>query len=695
MRNGLIIASILGSVSIAFGFGIQIDTSKYQHSKIRSSIEESKMFGGLTENIDTVKSLFPKLGHPIHETITWFALEAAPSFDTNESWDYGSQKLNSAEEVRAGILWNDDPIGGLTEKSFTNKDGFDDGQVPGTPWLKRFVKLEVLLARLGSKKQKISDLEKEISVLRQQLFDATKRIQKSFPGDNELYRNNQISQGTAKYKRELNRKLKKLAVLTLEVDKVEKEFVGPLRLESKVENRIENILQTISDSKVSKKLIKLSEQEQNKSQKMGMTAAKQKSDTLQPMKSLAKTKKDPIARLHENIDVEEYNQIIDQIEYARSIELLADAMANLDKEMPLRFKLPTSRNETGIDLELQYELLTELYGLRKVAKQLYELRSFDVDMLYSSHFGDLQYLHSMGSQNESREQIKSKIMNYVGFVWDIASGVTKIQNFRALNRKEALERLEFNRAYQASFVNVQKVKAGLLNDISLQDAKSEVAVKSFEMANSLTQFRTRFKVTDRSFHTRNGRALQFRALGSILHLVQDSFAKGHTVRQNWESTYAGQGPSRQAYDSNSGAIRYFQDYSKQKGKCHSHHDSNGHGTENGWKDIPGALQALELSTKISEFFSLSCTWEEAASDNNSCPTGGMKAFFDQEVFPLVPIVDLEDLKIAHELESGVFDSSQTRAHPSLTEKFARDQGCFSDLDESPKKGVIEKIKDFF
>ena len=52
-------------------------------------------------------------------------------------------------------------------------------------------------------------------------------------------------------------------------------------------------------------------------------------------------------------------------------------------------------------------------------------------------------------------------------------------------------------------------------------------VRELSIVNSMIK---QYPKTDLLFHAMNDEVLRVRALGSILHLVQDSYAKGHTVR---------------------------------------------------------------------------------------------------------------------------------------------------------------------
>lgn len=244
------------------------------------------------------------------------------------------------------------------------------------------------------------------------------------------------------------------------------------------------------------------------------------------------------------------------------------------------------------------------------------------NMLYASHFGNLQFLHSMGTSDNSREEVLADVLDYIEYSWKLASG-------------------EVN--HEAQSVKIDEVKK------AHEETSDDLSI----VENMIIKY----PKSDMLFHSSNDEILRQRALGSILHIVQDSYAKGHTVREDWESSTS--------FEANSGKIRYFQSYSEQDGGKHGEHDTHDHGIEK-WQDIPGAMTAFRKSSEIVKYFTLKCSYRnEFKIDDEQCPKDGMKSYFENEVFALAPYIDEEKKIIDYLNIFNQYDTSFTKSHESL------------------------------
>lgn len=109
-------------------------------------------------------------------------------------------------------------------------------------------------------------------------------------------------------------------------------------------------------------------------------------------------------------------------------------------------------------------------------------------MIYRVHFGDLQYLHAMASQDgEMAEATRSKIMMWAEFTWGIATG--------ALPRDRYLRELG-------------------IPELGTYFPGDQSATILFSLGNPRFQNYQTSEV----------------ALGSLLHMVQDSFSNSHVTR---------------------------------------------------------------------------------------------------------------------------------------------------------------------
>lgn len=154
----------------------------------------------------------------------------------------------------------------------------------------------------------------------------------------------------------------------------------------------------------------------------------------------------------------------------------------------------------------------------------------DHAMLYRSHFGDLQYLHSMASgDGESAEATKAKLMGWFEFTW---------------------------RASRGEYTLDTRLKS--IENPTIQSAYGHGEWRLLELYTLGASGGLRRYVNDVAF-------------GSLLHTLQDSYAAGHVDRE--ESTGTGECQVRNLSVASPGGILEFHAYNHQSHKRHAEADS--------------------------------------------------------------------------------------------------------------------------
>lgn len=146
--------------------------------------------------------------------------------------------------------------------------------------------------------------------------------------------------------------------------------------------------------------------------------------------------------------------------------------------------------------------------------------------MYRSHFGDLQFLHSMASRDgEPAGTTRDRILMWAEFAWSVAVGAEK-------------------------------------GNTLLRDVKVKGFAEFFPLSGqNILDLYTLGNLALR-------RSLGDVAFGSLLHVVQDSFAYGHAERSKPLAGAVCTGTSL----SQPGTIRAFRSYSRQDHKKHGAHD---------------------------------------------------------------------------------------------------------------------------
>lgn len=142
-------------------------------------------------------------------------------------------------------------------------------------------------------------------------------------------------------------------------------------------------------------------------------------------------------------------------------------------------------------------------------------------MLYRSHYGDLQYLHAMANADgEDPRTTRDRILDWMEFAYKVAT--------EQISDETTLDRIDLP-IVRAFFINQPGWTVGRL-------------------------FAPKYYLRDEPFGDL--------ALGSMLHVVQDSFARGHAVRTFEASTACPNGRVRQFHsfvrqDSDKHAVEDF------------------------------------------------------------------------------------------------------------------------------------------
>ena len=182
-----------------------------------------------------------------------------------------------------------------------------------------------------------------------------------------------------------------------------------------------------------------------------------------------------------------------------------------------------------------------------------EFQQLSCPLLGRSHFGDLQFLHGMADQDGIKPaETLARLLGWASVTYRIAIGVI-----------------------------------GANTPLST-DARAKSLLGKFSAQDALSLFRTKDKTEANQ-----------RALGSLLHMVQDTYAHGHVKR---EKRPGGE----------DGPVVQFMSYANQNAKKHAHDDTWRGGSTDLEKTtaIPGARDALKASTKIAEFYKSKAPWDE-------------------------------------------------------------------------------------
>jgi hypothetical protein len=179
-------------------------------------------------------------------------------------------------------------------------------------------------------------------------------------------------------------------------------------------------------------------------------------------------------------------------------------------------------------------------------------------LLARSHFGDLQCLHSMAARDgEPIAVTRAALIRWLEFFYSVANGT--------ISGRDLLGALTVGR------------------------------IKEWFPQSSLPVHRL-FLIGQRG-------DIHHRAIGALLHVIQDSYAKGHVERNRSE------------------AILEFHSYIHQDSSKHAHDDVI---PPEGLSAMPGVQRAIQHCSKVLQLWKQSSNWQE------------VRSYLDAEVFHLAP-----------------------------------------------------------
>lgn len=193
-------------------------------------------------------------------------------------------------------------------------------------------------------------------------------------------------------------------------------------------------------------------------------------------------------------------------------------------------------------------------GYMKDAKRRANSSKFRINdsykMQYRSHYGDMQFLHSMASEdNETIENTREKILAWAEFSYKVSTGEIGRESFFS-----DIEEMAIHRYFERHSKNGWKIKWLLQPRYFLRDTEND---------------------------------FQKHALGTLLHMVQDSYSMGHTSRTFTPSD-----------NCPFGKVEEFFNYAEQDPNQHIVFDTykNYVGTS-----FPQGLGPVEISTQLIRF----------------------------------------------------------------------------------------------
>jgi len=172
-------------------------------------------------------------------------------------------------------------------------------------------------------------------------------------------------------------------------------------------------------------------------------------------------------------------------------------------------------------------------------------------LLGRSHFGDLQFLHGMADHDGVKPtETANRLLGWANVMYRVAIGEIDV--------------------------------SGPLSD----DSTAKTLLGEISSQSPMSLLRSSSKQETRE-----------RALGSLLHMIQDTYAHGHVKRLKIS-------------DNEDGSIVMFLSYINQKSSKHAVDDKwrNGNTDLERTLAIPGAWQALKACTKIAELYKTKAAW---------------------------------------------------------------------------------------
>ncbi len=199
-----------------------------------------------------------------------------------------------------------------------------------------------------------------------------------------------------------------------------------------------------------------------------------------------------------------------------------------------------------------------LWAFRLVVDQCKKYRAGIQDGLRcSSHYGSLQFMHAMeGLKGESAKETQKAILDWSVFAYRVA--VNKQDSSGYYNDKDYCE--FFAKEPRSKFVNAmspQDLDGGAQFPCQKKDSSP------WQMSTPFALSCTWGSATCAEYTYGNNFIVRKAALGAILHVIQDSYAKGHASRGNDVAI--------NTYEC--AAIRQFQVYTEQDHERHAQADT--------------------------------------------------------------------------------------------------------------------------
>lgn len=188
------------------------------------------------------------------------------------------------------------------------------------------------------------------------------------------------------------------------------------------------------------------------------------------------------------------------------------------------------------------------------------------NLMTRSHFGDLQFLHGMASEDgESPAKTQERILHWMEFAWKVATREIKGDAF--------LRHIEIP-TIQAHF-GCSEWRVSDIYILGRQDDKTGLIQQLHQIA-----------------------------FGSLLHTVQDSFAAAHTSRENATGVEMCEGTG---YERPPRVVE-FHTYAAQDGGLHDEHDSRdamvAQSSADAWP------QAVKATRNLAELFQRGAKWSD-------------------------------------------------------------------------------------
>ncbi|KAK1494048.1 hypothetical protein CTAM01_09239 [Colletotrichum tamarilloi] len=226
-----------------------------------------------------------------------------------------------------------------------------------------------------------------------------------------------------------------------------------------------------------------------------------------------------------------------------------------------------------------------------------------------SHFGDLQFFHAMAAQsNEDPHETKANMLSWLEIIYKLAIGIQNVKETDSLAGR-----------FPTRFS-------------SYSDPSGDASLRQLFLGRTP------------SYRKAN---ISKRAFGHCLHMVQDSYAVGHTLRRlSNQGDLDGRDSEgffrfKPGKFARLGPIITFHTYSGQS-KRHAHYDESKQPRSprdlDSFNHIIGARDAIDKSIKLINFYAQKTKWED-----------GVRDFFANEVF--------------------VLDSNATLSNPQVDERF--------------------------